>query len=209
MVILSDTSTREAEAWLSSHDQVIATLITQQPSCPVRPHQNYYQELVEAIIGQQLSVKAAASITARFVNFFGTFPTPEQLRGADQEALRPLGLSYAKIRYIKDLAEHVRDKKIQFELFAKLNNQEIQAQLLPVKGIGEWTVHMFLLFCMARSNVLATGDLGIRKAIQLQYNLNELPTVETVHSIAKQGSWAPYESVACWHLWHALDNQPV
>lgn len=209
MVTLSDTTILQAEKWLATHDAVLAAVISTQPSCTVRPHQNYYQELVEAIIGQQLSVKAAASITARFVEYFGDFPSPGQLLKANQEALRALGLSYAKIRYIKDLAEHVLENKIQFELFSKLTNEEILAQLLPVKGIGEWTVHMFLLFCMARSDVLATGDLGVRKAIQIQYSLDTLPTVDEVQSIAKRGHWAPYESVACWHLWHSLDNKPV
>lgn len=205
MTTLSDTSILQAENWLSSHDAVLAKIISNQPSCTIRPHQNYYQELVEAIIGQQLSVKAAASITTRFVEHFGDFPLPKQLLEADQEALRALGLSYAKIRYIKDLAEHVLDKKIRFEQFAKLTNEEILAQLLPVKGIGEWTVHMFLLFCMARSDVLATGDLGIRKSIQIHYKLEELPSVHAVESIALRGNWAPYESVACWHLWKSLD----
>lgn len=209
MPTLSANIIQHAEKWLSEHDPVVAKLISSQPSCKVRPHQNYYQELVEAIIGQQLSVKAAASITARFVASFEQFPAPQQLRDADPEELRALGLSYAKVRYIQDLAEHVLAEKIQFEQFASLSNEEILAQLLPVKGIGEWTGHMFLLFCMARSDVLATGDLGIRKAIQLQYELDELPGAETVQSVAKRGSWAPYESVACWHLWHSLDNKPV
>ena len=205
MTTLSDTSILQAENWLSSHDAVLAKIISTQPSCTVRPHQNYYQELVEAIIGQQLSVKAAASITARFVEHFGDFPSPEQLLEADQEALRALGLSYAKIRYIKDLADHVLENKIRFEQFAKLTNEEILAQLLPVKGIGEWTVHMFLLFCMARSDVLATCDLGVRKAIQMHYGLDKLPTIEEIQAVAKNGHWAPYQSVACWHLWKSLD----
>jgi DNA-3-methyladenine glycosylase II len=209
MPVLSDIVTQEAEKWLSNHDPVLARLIASQPSCNVRPHENYFQELVEAIISQQLNVRAAASITARFVSHFGTYPSPQQLHNADQEALRALGLSYAKIRYIKDLAQHVLDKKIQFKMFENLSNKEIQAQLLPVKGIGEWTVHMFLLFCMARSNVLAVGDLGIRKSLQNNYHNPDLPNAEMVQATAERGSWAPYESVACWHLWRSLDNKPV
>lgn len=207
MVILSKATVLTAEKWLSKHDNVLASLIAQHPSCTVRPHQNYYQELVRAIIGQQLSVRAAASITARFVEHFAGFPSPGDLLAANPEQLRALGLSYAKIRSIKDLAERIQKRTVRFEAFADLSNEEIVAQLLPVKGIGEWTAHMFLLFCMGRSNVLATGDLGVRKATQNCYALDALPTPHDIETVAKKGQWAPYESVACWHLWRSLDNK--
>lgn len=172
------------------------------------PHANYYQELVESIISQQLSVKAAATINRRFVDLFGHFPTPEEILGKDFDELRNAGLSGQKTGYIRDLAQHVLDGNVRFDHLDTLPNDEIIAELTAVKGIGEWTVHMFLMFCMGRLDVLAYGDLGVRTGIMRLYELDALPDKKTVESIAKGHAWHPYASIACWYVWKSLDNEP-
>lgn len=191
-----------------NHDARLAPLVKQFGLPSFQPHKNYYQELVESIISQQLSVKAAASITKRFVDYFDHFPAPDEIVAADTEGLRGCGLSYAKVRYIKDLAMRVIDGSVKFDHLDTLSNDEIVAELTPVKGIGEWTVHMFLIFCMGRLDVLATGDLGIRNAIWRQYAFEKAPTVDEMRQVAVENSWHPYESIACWYLWKSLDNKP-
>jgi DNA-3-methyladenine glycosylase II len=164
---------------------------------------------VNSIIGQQLCVKAAATIRQRFVDLFGgAFPAPEQILGRDIEELRSVGLSRPKARYVQDLAQHIVDGTVRFDTIDQLSNDEIIAELTAVKGVGEWTVHMFLLFCMGRLDVLPTGDLGIRSGIKKLYGMDELPSPDEVRLVAKENDWHPYESVASWYVWHSLDNAP-
>src|SRR5690606_34508518 len=129
------------------------------------------QSLVESIVSQQLSVKAAATILDRFKNLFvSDFPSPEEILEKDIEIFRAVGLSRQKASYIRDLAEKVIDGSIKFDHLDSLSNQEVIDELIQVKGVGVWTVHMFLMFCMGRLDVLPTGDLGIRNGIQKLYN---------------------------------------
>lgn len=175
------------------------------------PNKNYYQELVESIISQQLSVKAAATILRRFIELFegDEFPSPDHILDKSVEELRAVGLSRQKIGYIQDLARRVIDGSVKFNHLDVLTNDEIIAELTQIKGVGVWTVHMFLLFCMGRLDVLPTGDLGIKNGIQQLYSLDERPDPETVERIATENNWHPYESVASWYVWHSLDNKPA
>lgn len=199
----------KAARHLATNDAVLAPVIARYGECTIRPHKNYYQELVESIISQQLSVKAADSILKRFMALFdGRFPSPEQILTKDVETLRSLGFSYAKGRYVLDLAQHVVDGRVKFDHLDGLSNQEVIQELTAVKGIGEWTVHMFLMFCMGRLDVLATGDLGIKNGIRALYGLSSTPTPDQISGIAGQNIWHPYESVACWYIWRSLDNMP-
>lgn len=118
-------------------------------------------------------------------------------------------MSRAKATYIRDLAQHVVDGKIKFDHLDALSNEEVIRELLPVKGIGEWTVHMFLMFCMGRLDVLATGDLGIKNGMKKLYGLDHLPSPQEITAIATQNHWHPYESIACWYIWQSLDNAPA
>jgi DNA-3-methyladenine glycosylase II len=196
----------EAARHLSVSDPSLAKVIANAPLPTFTPHTDYYQALVNSIIGQQLSVKAAATIKQRFVDLFdGQFPSPEQILARDIEQLRGVGLSRPKAGYIQDLARHILGGSVRFDT---LSNEEIISELTTVKGIGEWTVHMFLLFCMGRLDVLPTGDLGIRSGIKKLYRLEQLPTPDEVRSIAAKNHWHPYESVASWYVWHSLDNAP-
>jgi len=175
----------------------------------MRPHKNYYQELVESIIGQQISVKAGAAIRKRFVALFGgQFPPPQTILQKSVDELRTAGLSRGKATYVRDLAQHVVDGKLRFDHLDELSNEQVIAELLPVKGIGEWTAHMFLMFCMGRLDVLAHGDLGIRLGIQKLYRLKTLPSPNEIKKLAAKNNWHPYESIACWYIWQSLDNAP-
>jgi len=194
---------------LSKADPVLSGVIATAPLPTFVPHTDYYKALVNSIIGQQLSVKAAATIKQRFVDLFGgSFPSPEQIITRDIEELRGVGLSRPKAGYVQDLARHILDGSVQFSTLDQLSNDDIVTELTAVKGIGEWTVHMFLLFCMGRLDVLPTGDLGVRSGIKKLYGLDELPTPDTMREMALKNNWHPYESVASWYIWHSLDNAP-
>lgn len=194
---------------LRSHDDVISKLIDAYPVPAFTPHKNYYHELVDSIISQQLSVKAARTILGRFKDLFeGSFPSPEQILVKDIEDLRSVGLSRQKASYIQDLARKILDGTVTFDTLDSLSNDEIIEELTKVKGIGVWTVHMFLMFCMGRLDVLPTGDLGIRNGIKKLYDLGHLPEPREIELLAEKNNWQPYESVASWYIWQSLDNTP-
>lgn len=195
---------------ISTHDSFLAAIITGTPTIPaLRAHTDYYHELISSIIGQQLSVKAAATIEKRFKGLFDdAFPEPEQILEKNIEELRTVGLSYQKAGYIQDLARHILDGTVRFDTLDQQSNSDIIVELTKVKGIGEWTVHMFLMFCMGRLDVLPTGDLGIRTGIMRLYGLETLPNPDAVRLVAERYQWHPYESVASWYIWQSLDNTP-
>lgn len=198
-----------ASQHLAEHDAVLAPVIAQAGPCLLEPHGEYYRALGDSIIGQQLSVKAAASIKRRFRALFdGDFPEPAAILDKSVEALRTAGLSNAKANYLRDLAQHIVDGQLKFDKLDQQTNQEIIIELTDVKGIGEWTAHMFLMFCMGRMDVLPYGDLGVRSAIRKLYGLDHLPNKQEIEQLAAEHSWHPYESVACWYLWRSLDNAP-
>jgi DNA-3-methyladenine glycosylase II len=204
------TRLQNAATHLSKHDPVLAPIIKQAGLADLSPHHNYYWELVDSIISQQLSVKAARTIEGRFQALFGEeFPEPSAILLKSIEELRSVGLSNAKARYIRDLAQHIVDGRVRFDQLDSQSNESIITELTGVKGIGEWTAHMFLIFCMARLDVLAPGDLGIRNGVRVLYNLPELPSPQDVRDIAGSNNWHPYESVACWYVWRSLDNKPA
>jgi len=195
---------------LVKQDSFLAAIIASAGPSDITPHKNYYQELVDSIIGQQLSVKAAHSIRTRFYALFGgnKLPEPEEILSKSVEELRSAGLSGAKARYVQDLALHVLEGRLKFDEIDSLSNEEVIKELTAVKGIGEWTAHMFMMFCMGRLDVLPVGDLGIKNGIMKLYGFEALPTPEQVREIAVKYSWHPYETVASWYIWHSLDNKP-
>jgi DNA-3-methyladenine glycosylase II len=140
--------------------------------------------------------------------FGDKMPTPEELIKVDGQRLRDIGLSWNKVKYVKDLAEHVLDGRLDLDHVAIMPNEQLIEQLTAVKGIGEWSAHMFMMFGLGRLDILPVGDLGIRKVIQNLYDLPELATPEQIITIANQNKWHPYESVASWYLWQSLDNNP-
>lgn len=208
-VVITPELAKIAAESLSNSDPVLATVIRQVGACTITPHQNYYWELIDSIISQQLSVKAAATIEKRFQNLFDTeFPAPEAILAKSVEELRTAGLSNAKANYIRDLAQHILDGSLKFDQLDSQSNEEIITMLTAVKGIGEWTAHMFLMFCVGRPDVLPIGDLGIRNGVRALYGLPDAPTPAQVTALAQTNHWHPYESIAAWYIWRSLDNMP-
>lgn len=199
----------KAAAHLSKKDKKLALIIARSGPCRIKPHTDHYGELVSNIVGQQLSVKAAATIWQRVLSLFnGKMPSPEQLLEVDDQKLRDVGLSWAKVGYVKDLAQHILDGRLDMQHIVTIPNDQLIEQLTAVKGIGEWSAHMFMMFGLGRLDILPIGDLGIRKAVQNVYKLAELPSPEQIITIAAKNNWHPYESVASWYLWQSLDNNP-
>jgi DNA-3-methyladenine glycosylase II len=167
-----------------------------------------YGALLRAIVGQQLSVKAARTIYDRLCALYdGRTPAPHELIATDPDELRAVGLSRAKAAYLRDLAERVEEGRLDLERLPKLADDEVSAQLIAVKGLGRWTVDMFLMFHLRRPDVLPVGDLGIRRAVQVTYGLAELPDAAELTRIAEP--WRPHRTLACLHLWKSLDNEPA
>lgn len=197
----------DALAHLKANDSVMARLILEHQIPAFEKHTNYYHELASSVISQQLSVKAARTIEGRFTDLFeGTFPTPEQILTKDIEELSAVGLSRPKAGYIQDLATKIIDGTVLFDTIDDLSNDEIVTELTKVKGIGEWTVHMFLMFCMGRLDILPAGDLGIRNGTTMLYALESQASPADVSMIAKKHHWQPYQSIASWYVWQSLDN---
>jgi len=199
-----------AQLHLSKSDPLLSRLIKEFGPCKIKPHKDYYGELVSSIVGQQLSTKAAAAIWLRVLKLFGgKMPEPQQLMMIDDELLRHAGLSRAKVSYVKDLAAHVIDGRLSLDHISAMPNEQLIEQLTAIKGIGKWSAHMFMIFGLGRLDVLPVGDLGIRKAIMNNYGLATLPDPATCISIASENGWHPYESVASWYLWKSLDSSPA
>jgi DNA-3-methyladenine glycosylase II len=167
-----------------------------------------YGALLRAIVGQQLSTKAARTIYGRVVDLFGgTTPSPEQLLEADEADLRAAGLSGRKVEYIRDLASHVIEGELELDRLEQLEDAEVIEEIVAVRGLGVWTAEMFLMFHLERPDVLSGGDLGIRKAVQIEYGLEEMPPPAKVLEIGEP--WRPHRSLASLYLWESLANTPV
>ncbi|HET7507755.1 MAG TPA: DNA-3-methyladenine glycosylase [Solirubrobacterales bacterium] len=166
-----------------------------------------YGALLRAIVGQQLSTKAARTIYLRVLDLFGgTTPTPEQLLEASEEDLRGCGLSGRKTEYVRDLARHVLSGELELDRLPDLDDEQVIEEIVAVRGLGRWTAEMFLLFHLQRPDVLSGGDLGIRKAIQVEYGLEEMPTPTRVLEIGEP--WRPHRSLASLYLWESLAAVP-
>jgi DNA-3-methyladenine glycosylase II len=173
------------------------------------PPEDHYGALVRAIVGQQLSVSAARAIYGRLAARFGDrAPTPREILTDEPEALRAAaGLSRAKVSYLRSLAEHTLSGELELEQLDELDDEQVIAELTAVKGIGLWSAQMFLMFHLERPDVLPTGDLGIRRAIERTYGLDGLPDPAAMEEIAEP--WRPFRTLACRYLWRSLQNEPT
>ena len=164
---------------------------------------------MRSIVGQQLSRKAARAIYGRLIDRYGGRPpTPAEVIADDPDELRAsAGLSRAKVTFLRSLAEHVLSGALELERLDDLPDDQVIAELVAVKGIGEWSAHMFLMFHLQRPDVLAVGDLGIRKAVMRVYGLPKLPAPAEIEAIAEP--WRPYRTLACLFLWESLDAVPA
>ncbi len=167
-----------------------------------------YGALVRTIAGQQLSVLAARAIWTKLLAYFdGRVPTPQEILDQDPETLRAAaGFSRAKVVYLRSLAEHVLAGELELERLAELPDDEVIAALTAVKGIGEWSSHMFLMFTLHRPDVLAVGDLGVRNAAMRAYDLPAPPKPAELEALAEP--WRPHRTRACLYLWRSLENTP-
>jgi DNA-3-methyladenine glycosylase II len=167
-----------------------------------------WEAVARAIVGQQLSTKAARSIWEKLQGLFdGKTPTPEELLRRRPQTLRKAGLSNAKVAFLRDLAARVKDGRLDLTRLAKLPDEDVVAELIEVKGVGQWTAEMFLIFHLGRPDVVSVGDLGIRRAVQIAYGMKELPGPEELERLAEE--WRPHRTLACLYLWRSLDNTPV
>jgi DNA-3-methyladenine glycosylase II len=200
----------KARRLLMRRDPVMRELMLRYGPCGLADsqHTDPYKALVHAIMSQQLSTKAAATIARRFDELFGgTFPAPAQVLAMPDDRLRSVGLSGAKVSFVKDLARRVHDGALHLDTFDAMSDDEVIAELTQVKGIGRWTAEMFLMFRLHRPDVLPIGDLGIVNAMKRAYRLRKTPTPARMMKIGE--SWRPYRSIACWYLWASLDNEPM
>lgn len=199
---------RRAERHLRTRDTRLAAVMQQIGRCELEPHRRYFQALVRSIVGQQLSGKAADTIHGRFLGLYpkGRHPRPAEILATSDAHLRAIGLSGGKTAYIKDLCERVEDGRLALHRVSRLDDAELTAELVAVKGVGEWTAHMFMIFSLCRLDILPTGDLGVRKGIQRLYGLPALPTPDEMRALADRQGWAPYRSVASWYMWQVIDQ---
>ena len=195
-----------ARRFLSRRDPILGAAIKRIGPCALaaRQRRDHLTALIGAIVSQQLSTKAAATIFGRFVALFpgGEIPSAAAIEALDDRVLRSVGLSGQKVRYLRDLCERIADGRLQLAELDALTDDEVVERLTAVKGFGRWTAEMFLMFRLHRPDVLPAGDLGVVRAIQQLYRLRKTPDAKR---ILKMGdAWRPYRSVASWYLWQTL-----
>lgn len=195
---------KKAIEHLRAKDPVMAGLIDRVGAYRMTYKEPTFEALVRSIVFQQLSGKAAGTIYGRVQAAVGEV-TPERLLARTVEELRGLGLSGQKTSYVRDLAEKTQAGVIRFQDLPALDDAAVIEHLTQVKGVGVWTVQMFLMFALRRPDVLPVGDLGIRMAMKQAYRMRALPKPERMERVARP--WRPYATVACWYLWRSLDGE--
>jgi 3-methyladenine DNA glycosylase/8-oxoguanine DNA glycosylase len=197
---------KRALTHLKAADPVLAAIIERSGGYKIEYRDPIFQTLVASIVYQQLNGKAALTIFNRLRAAAKADPlTPESILKLRPARMRALGLSRQKLTYIRELARMTQRGEIDFEMCAKLEDAQVIERLTQVKGVGVWTVHMFLIFALRRPDVLPTGDFGVRAAMKKAYSLPDMPKPAEMEKIA--AAWRPYRSVASWYLWRSLDNQ--
>jgi DNA-3-methyladenine glycosylase II len=198
---------RPALTHLRRVDPILGGIIDSVGPCRMETRRTgtHYDALVRSIVFQQLSGKAAGTIHRRFTELYpGRRPKAELVMVTEEERLRSAGLSRQKIGYLRDLSTRVADRSLPLAHLGRLSDDAIIEHLVQVKGIGRWTVQMFLMFRLGRPDVLPELDLGVQNAIQKAYGLKQRPTPKDVLRIGEK--WRPYASVASWYLWRSLEN---
>jgi DNA-3-methyladenine glycosylase II len=197
---------KQATRELAARDAVLKSLIGQFKGLALGSRGDAFQTLARAIVGQQISVKAAQSVWNRLAAEMKTV-TPATLQNADIARLRACGLSGQKAAYLLDLAGRFHSGALNTLSWPELDDEALIAELTQVRGIGRWTAEMFLIFHMARPDVLPLADIGLQRAMSLHYNRGRAVTAQTMRKIGS--AWAPWRSVATWYLWRSLDPIPV
>ncbi len=192
----------EAKKHLAKRDAVLRKLVRKYPDADLGRRGDAFQALARSIAGQQISVKAANSIWGRFAECAGTVNAKNVVALAP-EAIRACGFSGSKVAYVKDLAQRFHAGALKPRRWPKMGDEAIIEELIEVKGIGRWSVEMFLIFHMMRPDVLPVGDLGLQRAMERSYNKGEPLTQAEMREIG--ASWTPWSTVATWYLWRSLD----
>ena len=206
---MTSTDYARARRLLLRRDPVLATLIRKHGPCGLAAAQrtDHFSALVRAIVGQQLSTKAASTIHKRLIDLVaGGRATPDAVACLTDEQLRSVGLSRQKSAYLRDLCAKVDDGTVRLDALERMTDADVIVELTRVKGVGRWTAEMFLMFRLHRPDVLPVGDLGIVNAVKRVYGLRKPPTPQRIVKIGD--AWRPYRSVASWYLWRSLDNEP-
>lgn len=196
---------KEAIQHLRHNDPVLSEIIDRVGDYGIQFREPGFPTLVRSIVYQQLSGRVASVIFGRLEKAAGGLLTPEKILKMRPARMRSLGLSKQKTLYIRDLARHTRDRRVIFEELTALDDLAVIERLTQVKGIGVWTAHMFLIFALRRTDILPTGDLGVRSAMRKAYGLEALPTPVEMEAMAAK--WRPYCSVASWYLWRSLEGE--
>jgi DNA-3-methyladenine glycosylase II len=203
---LSPDGYARARRVLMRRDPVLAKAIKTIGPCLLaeRQRRDHLSALCGAIVSQQLSTKAAATIFGRFQALFSdnTIPGPDAIAALDDATLRGVGLSGQKVGYLRDLCARLGDGRLLLDELDALDDEAVIERLVAVKGFGRWTAEMFLMFRLHRPDVLPVGDLGIVSAVQRLYRLRKRPDAKRLMKLGE--SWRPYRSVACWYLWQSL-----
>jgi DNA-3-methyladenine glycosylase II len=204
IVVLSAEISTEGLAHLRGADPVLAAVIDEAGAFGLKPRRNRFAMLANSILSQQISTSAAASIKRRLLELLkpGRL-TADNLRRFTPEQLRTAGVSPQKASYLLDLAAKVDDGAVRLGHLHRLSDEAVIEELVRIKGIGEWTAHMFLMFSLGRADVLPHGDLGVRMALRDLYGLKDLPDEKRSRMIAKK--WRPYATIASWYCWRSLD----
>ena len=210
LTVMTDADLARARRHLMRRDPVLGAIIKRHGACGIKTNRSddIFAGLVQAIVSQQLSTRAAATIFGRLRALMpdaGT-PRPEALLNLSDAELRAVGLSRQKTAYLRDLSAKVVAGEVRTDALGAMGDEEIIAELTRIKGIGRWTVEMILIFRLARPDVLPVGDLGIVRAFQKAYRLRKVPDARRMEKIA--AAWRPYRSVASWYLWASLENKP-
>lgn len=189
---------------LSQVDRVMARLVKRYSLRPIRITQNPMRELIESIISQQLSVKAADAITKRFYKLFGgKMPSAKRIIATSTARIRTCGISGSKTQYIKNVARAFLKGHLNRKLLMRMTDEEVRERIISIKGVGPWTAEMFLIFALGRPDIFSSGDVGLQNAIRKLYGKNPTPALMKRLSSA----WVPYRSYACRYLWKSLDNK--
>lgn len=195
-----------AKRALARKDPVMRAIMKAHPKAFLQQRGEPFFTLARAIVGQQISVKAAQSVWNRFEACVGRV-TPQNVLAQKRSALRACGLSDRKVEYVSDLAQHFADGRIHVHEWAEMDDEAIIAELVEVRGIGRWTAEMFLIFNLLRPDVFPLDDLGLQKGIRLAYFKGRKVSVRTMRRLGE--GWRPWRSVATWYLWRSLDPVPV
>jgi DNA-3-methyladenine glycosylase II len=207
MTLMSSYSLEEATAHLHRADQTMGRLIDHFGPPVMRPSGEPMATLIRSIMYQQVTGKAAASMQRKMLALYsddGRMPTPAELMATSDEEFRSAGVSRQKAGYLRDLALHIAEGRLNFDDFDELDDEEVASRLIAVKGIGEWSAHMFLMFQLRRPDILPVGDLGVRNGMKLAYRLESAPSRAEAAKIG--APWAPFRSVGSWYMWRVVEG---